>query len=324
MWIGQTRGREFSSTHKTLILPDQEAQYWNYSFEEIGTDDIPALVNGVIANRVGAGKCNKVSLLAHSSGLSAALVAGIKGGTGLTDRVGQINGVAPCIKLNLSKFVLPDVRDLTSVQAFYDILGRAGMTNLFGPQYATDIQKVCDLPTFGAWLCDNYFSPAIVNPDLKQLSVKGYRHIHQNTIQGMLPGQGFYEYRADETDPAFVPYDLSAISLPVKVLYGSNDIYCSPQDNLPFFSSIPNVTLEEALGAANRDFCVYNDVSMADQIGSLLPQAAIPVLATNLCPADECKKSDPECKRNQQPEVEKKKKKKNAGAAVEKCSEEED
>lgn len=78
VWIGQTRGREYSSTHSTLILPDQKKEFWDYSFEEIGSDDIPALVDTVIANRFGPTNCNKVTLLAHSSGLSASLVASLK------------------------------------------------------------------------------------------------------------------------------------------------------------------------------------------------------------------------------------------------------
>jgi len=139
VWIGQTRGREYSSTHSTLILPDQANEFWNYTYHDIGVDDIPALVDAVIANRFGATNCNKVTLIAHSSGLSAAMVAAIKGGDAFADKVGQINGLAPCIKLNLDKFVITDARDLTSVKAFYDILNMAGLSRLFGPAYASEV-----------------------------------------------------------------------------------------------------------------------------------------------------------------------------------------
>lgn len=177
VWIGQTRGREYSTSHKTLILPDQDKEFWNYSFDNIGREDIPALVDTVIANRFGPTNCNKVTLVTHSSGLSASLVGAIKV-PGFSEKVGQINGLAPCIALNLEKFVLPQARDLTSIQAFYNILDMAGMTHLFGPSYAEDVQKLCNFPIYGPIMCDNFFHPSLVSPALKQQSTKAYRHIH--------------------------------------------------------------------------------------------------------------------------------------------------
>lgn len=76
----------------------------------------------------------------------------------------------------------------------------------------------------------------------------------------MKPGQGFNEYKEDETTPEYTVYDTSSIKIPVRVLAGTDDEYCLAAQNAPFFSTIPDVTVEMALGVANRDFCVDNSI----------------------------------------------------------------
>ena len=111
VWIASTRGRMGASTHSTLIDltdPLQETQYWDYSFENIGKEDIPAYVDAIIAARAGA--CNKVTLVPHSTGVNAALVAATQV-EGLNTKVGAVSGLAPCFKIGLSQFFMPDFAD---------------------------------------------------------------------------------------------------------------------------------------------------------------------------------------------------------------------
>ena len=98
--------------------PLTSAQYWDYSFEEIGTFDIPAFVDAIIAARVGA--CNKVTLIPHSDSVNASLIAA-KSTTGLSNKVNGITGMGPCIQLDLDTLFLP-FKDTASITAVYNFM----------------------------------------------------------------------------------------------------------------------------------------------------------------------------------------------------------
>lgn len=52
VWIAVTRGRLYSKGHTTLSATDPltKDQYWDYTFVEIGTEDIPAMLDKIIEN----------------------------------------------------------------------------------------------------------------------------------------------------------------------------------------------------------------------------------------------------------------------------------
>ena len=74
MWIGCSRGREYTLGHSTfdLTLEEDKKAYWNYSFDEIGNEDVDSMINKIIAERVFS--CDKVTLVTHSTGANSALV----------------------------------------------------------------------------------------------------------------------------------------------------------------------------------------------------------------------------------------------------------
>lgn len=61
VWFGHTRGRLYSKGHDTWVADDAllRGDYWQYSFEEIGTEDLPAMIDQIIATRPVNG-CQKV------------------------------------------------------------------------------------------------------------------------------------------------------------------------------------------------------------------------------------------------------------------------
>ena len=42
VWLGNNRGNKYSRRHVTLS-PDIDEEFWNFSFEELGAHDLPAL-----------------------------------------------------------------------------------------------------------------------------------------------------------------------------------------------------------------------------------------------------------------------------------------
>lgn len=108
--------------------------YWDFSFDEIGREDVVAMIDSIIANRnlPEDGGCSKVTVVTHSTGANQILVAAQDPSTGLDIKVGQILTIAPCLNINILDFWLP-LKDLASVQAFYTAMAEFGITNLFGP-----------------------------------------------------------------------------------------------------------------------------------------------------------------------------------------------
>ena len=50
VWIGVSRGRQYSDTHASLQLDTDEGQqsYWDYTFDNVGREDITAMVDEII------------------------------------------------------------------------------------------------------------------------------------------------------------------------------------------------------------------------------------------------------------------------------------
>jgi len=48
VWLGNNRGNYYSDKHKTLDPNTDKKEYYNFSFEELGHYDIPAMINKVV------------------------------------------------------------------------------------------------------------------------------------------------------------------------------------------------------------------------------------------------------------------------------------
>lgn len=48
VWLGNTRGTEFSKKHQTLA--SNSAEFWDFSFHEIAKYDLPAIIDKILTN----------------------------------------------------------------------------------------------------------------------------------------------------------------------------------------------------------------------------------------------------------------------------------
>tara|TARA_B110000285_G_C14621085_1_gene379166 strand:+ start:75 stop:449 length:375 start_codon:yes stop_codon:yes gene_type:complete len=64
VWMGNNRGTRFSQTHTTLNKTDKA--YWDFSWEEMGTKDTPAVIDYIL-QQTGA---DKINYIGHSEGTS--------------------------------------------------------------------------------------------------------------------------------------------------------------------------------------------------------------------------------------------------------------
>ena len=62
VWLGNNRGNRFSQKHETLDPANKE--FWQFTWEELGTKDTPAVMDYMI-KQTGA---SKVNYIGHSEG----------------------------------------------------------------------------------------------------------------------------------------------------------------------------------------------------------------------------------------------------------------
>lgn len=162
VWIGCTRGREITLGHTTLDLADpvQNLAYWDFSYEEIGMEDITTMVNEIVASRKGNGDCNKVTIVSHGTGGNSALVAASSSTLNFASKVGKIITIGPCLQVNIDEFWLP-VRDLRSIEAFYASLAAFNIYSLFGSGVDANLTAYCNSGSVNTLICNAYILPAL-------------------------------------------------------------------------------------------------------------------------------------------------------------------
>ena len=107
VWIGAPRGEIYSDSHDLYDPWDKAlgaSSFWDFTFEQIGTEDIPAFVDKIIDVRLNTGAgCDKVTLVPHGSAVNAALVAALRVPE-IAGKVERITALAPCLQINTKEF----------------------------------------------------------------------------------------------------------------------------------------------------------------------------------------------------------------------------
>ena len=74
VYIGNKRGTAPSRTHETLDA-DADADYWNWSIDEVGANDIPAMISKIQMLRAEEGlPAQKVTVITNSVSSAEALI----------------------------------------------------------------------------------------------------------------------------------------------------------------------------------------------------------------------------------------------------------
>lgn len=157
--------------------PLTSSAFWDYTFDNIGKEDVPAFIDAVIANRTG--DCNKVQLLTHSSGANSALVAAINAAS-FSEKVSGITSLAPCLCLDLLEFWNP-YEDPASINALFQFLLDNNISGLFTSWHDEYLEEVCPPPTdMLGMICAKDLKPA--NDDGKCFEGSMKYHLHLNQI----------------------------------------------------------------------------------------------------------------------------------------------
>lgn len=228
VWFGNQRGREGSKGHTTLNmdLAADMATYADFSFDQIGTEDYPVMIDTILANSYVGESCGKVTMATHSSGSNSAMI--MANMPGMADKVDRIITVAPCLLINYTDYWLP-VNDITSVDFIYDLFEDAGVNSLFGPGNSAELDAFCTASQMNSDICGAFLTEPYNNPDIKEECIKHLKHLSQNTsVNKFMPFIDNLEFDPVTgevlTPPEYPVGDINGIQ--VFSIFGMEDTYC--------------------------------------------------------------------------------------------------
>ena len=84
--------------------------------------------------------CSKVTLVAHSGAANQAACMALE--PGMSDKVGKLVTLAPCINTNIGTFAVKE-NDLPAYYAVYDVFEQFGIKSFFGPGFEQQSAQLC-------------------------------------------------------------------------------------------------------------------------------------------------------------------------------------
>ncbi|XP_057380728.1 gastric triacylglycerol lipase-like [Daphnia carinata] len=243
VWLGNARGNTYSRRHVSLD-PSQE-EYWNFSFDEMGNYDIPAIINFVLSKTGG----RQMSYIGHSMGCTMFFIC-MSLHPELNEKIDVMIALAPAVSMAKSTAPLmvkqapfaPQIKfvfDLIGVRAYQPV---DSFWNNLRKQYCGPHlflrYSLCQNTLFSS-SGDDYHSidlnllPIIDGHNPAGTSVNTAVHYAQNYIAG----QTFQRFdfgrqenllRYGQTTPP--TYDLSKVTSNVFIFWGQNDKVSAPQD----------------------------------------------------------------------------------------------
>jgi len=154
VWLGNFRGNTYSRKH--VSLDPNDLPYWNFSWDEIGNYDIPAVIE-YIRRKTGQ---TKLIYMGHSLGATVFFIAMIKHPE-LNAQIEMMIALSPSSSLtyysNYLRILFPFVKQIQVIVKLLRIRGVLERTGM----YNTITQIFCDEYYFLEYLCrENYMKLA--------------------------------------------------------------------------------------------------------------------------------------------------------------------
>ncbi|KPJ03000.1 Lipase 1 [Papilio xuthus] len=253
LWLGNVRGNYYSRDH-VHMRPDTDPQYWNFSVDEIGLYDVPATIDYVLNYT----KADKVIFLGFSQGAGAYFIM-CSERPEYCNKAKLLITLAPAARQTNTKSV--PYRTLTqSMNKLESVLATSGIQEVFtkGALSQEFLAFFCPLSWISQLICakgealfDSFHPGSISNETLRVL----FGHFPAGTSVHNLAryGQSMQSERFEKFDygksknlelyGSLRPpeYNLSAVTVPVTVLYGESDHLVDTEDIAWLLRRLPNV-----------------------------------------------------------------------------------
>ncbi|XP_057375194.1 gastric triacylglycerol lipase-like [Daphnia carinata] len=253
VWLGNIRGNTYSRAHASLDI--SEDAYWDFSFDEMGYYDIPAVINFVL-NKTGR---KTISYVGHSMGCAVFYVC-MSLRPEFNAKIDIMIALAPATSMAKAQTSIRyQARFINQLVAFYRIFGIRvyepvdSPSNNFrktfcGPNLILR-NSICRNSIFST-TGDNYrgidvdILPVIDGHNPAGTSVRTAAHFAQNFNAGQTfqrydfgPSENLLRY-GQQTPPA---YELSKVTSAVYIFWGESDKAVAPADVAWLASKLGNL-----------------------------------------------------------------------------------
>ncbi|KAM0728120.1 Lipase 3 [Formica fusca] len=255
VWLGNYRGNSYCKSH--VEMSPRDANFWQFSYHDIGTRDLPVMIDYVLNYT----KSETLHYIGHSMGTTVLFAllstkpeynAKIRLGICLAP-IAFWKEVSPIAKF-LSNLA-PQLKIFFDNNNIYEIAPLSSTTVTVGRKLCADkaiTQAFCITVvslTVGSDLIqfNTTALPEILSYFPAGTSVKTLLHYYQNVITGDFQNfdyghLGNYE-RYKQTTPA--RYDVKKITAPIALFYSVNDAVSLKSNALYLYEQLPNVVLLE-------------------------------------------------------------------------------
>ncbi|XP_018343145.1 PREDICTED: LOW QUALITY PROTEIN: lipase 3-like, partial [Trachymyrmex septentrionalis] len=255
VWVGNFRGNAYCRSH--IKLSPQNKEFWQFSYHEIGTRDLPAMIDYILSYT----KQKTMHYIGHSMGTTTLFTllsmrpeynAKIKLGICLAP-VAIWKEVSPFLEHIFRK--MPKILEFLESNEIYEIASLSSTSIRIGRTLCTDkaiTQAVCiamiflisgsDTPQLNTTILPEIFSyyPAGV-------SLQTIHHFYQNIITEKFQAydNGYFDNYKKYGQMMPIMYDLKKVTAPLALYYSVNDLLAPKSNVLEIYKQLPNVILLE-------------------------------------------------------------------------------
>jgi len=252
VWMGNNRGNRYSKKHKSLSTDSKE--FWDFSFNELGNYDLPAMIDHVL-NQTNA---EKIQYIGHSQGTTS-FWAMCAQRPEYCNKIISMQALAPVAYLDYAKCPLivalgplsHSIEKLTKLMGWHEFLTNNEVMALAGQKLCKDEAVTQELCSNIVFLIAGYDSdqlnksslPAFLGHFPAGASSKQLIHFGQIRKAGKFQ---FYDYgwftnlkKYSSIKPP--TYNLSNVKVPVVLHYAQNDWLADGKDVLRLRDELPNI-----------------------------------------------------------------------------------
>uniref|UniRef100_A0A6P7FGR5 Uncharacterized protein LOC114329263 n=1 Tax=Diabrotica virgifera virgifera TaxID=50390 RepID=A0A6P7FGR5_DIAVI len=256
VWLGNNRGTTWSRMHETLD-PDNDREYYDYSFDECGYYDLPAKIDYIVNN---TGQ-EKIFHVGHSQGTSQFFaMAALR--PEYNEKIALMSALAPVAYmhhissqdsrtmsqyLDILEFLLADILNIHSLLPYSWIYTELAKFYIVLTHFVPPAQEIGALVAFFCFgfnnrQFDRLFVPNILSNAPAGISLKTAIHYAQEIISGKFRRYDYKLGNLKKYKSLFPPnYNLSAITAPIALYYSQNDYIVAVKDVEKLAKKLPNV-----------------------------------------------------------------------------------
>ncbi|KYQ60773.1 Lipase 1 [Trachymyrmex zeteki] len=275
VWLGNMRGNSYCRSH--VKLSPRNKEFWQFSFHEIGTRDLPAMIDYVLDYT----KQKSLYFVGISMGNTALFTflsmkpeynAKIKLAVCLAPAAFW-NETSPTLQYVVN--MMPNIRKFKEFLDFneiYEVCSLTSMSIMMGRTMCADntiTQAACVASVFlfsganPAQLNTTAF-PEILSNYPAGSSMQTLFHFFQNIVTKKFQAYdyGYIDNYKHYKQATPITYDVEKVTAPVAIFYGGNDLLVLKSTIFELYKRLPNVVLlEEQKSFTHLDFIIAINVN---------------------------------------------------------------